>query len=212
MTDQPDLVEVQGIEETEKIGRQLLLVVPATRCVAPAVAAQIRHEQPVAVREDRHESAPTEPMLWPSMEQHQWRSDSRLGDVHVQPGDVDQPVGDVGNLRRCWVQECHAHWDARRARLEHLDERRTFVVSGRCRLDDLLWRRSGLRRVPTGGGNPPARCQTQFIADGIDSSRRAFRIMMLLAGPRVRIATRDHDGFARLWLSWSDGAKRRRGR
>ena len=49
VADEPDLVELEGVEQRQEVGRQLLLFVSAAERAALAIAAQIGHDQPVTV-------------------------------------------------------------------------------------------------------------------------------------------------------------------
>jgi hypothetical protein len=53
--DEPDLRQLERVEQAEQVGRELLLVVAVLGRLGPAVAAQVGHDQPVAVLQQRHD-------------------------------------------------------------------------------------------------------------------------------------------------------------
>ena len=61
--------------------------------------AQVRHDQPVAVGEQRHDAVPAVPVLRPAVQQHQRFAGAGLGDVHGQLAHLDGAVGDAGDDR-----------------------------------------------------------------------------------------------------------------
>jgi hypothetical protein len=72
--------------------------------LAPAEAAQVRHQQPVVVAEPLDDLAPAPPVLRPAVQQQHRRPAAGLGQVQpdrpVQVLDVQPAVSDTGQLRQ----------------------------------------------------------------------------------------------------------------
>jgi len=54
VSDDVHALHAENIEQPNGVGREVLRIVPASRCVAPAEAAQVRHDEPISPSELRY--------------------------------------------------------------------------------------------------------------------------------------------------------------
>ena len=99
MGDQIDLIEPQLIEQGDDVGGEFGdFVWPGGR-LAPAEAAQVGADHPVALGQGRDHLAPDPPVLRPAVEEEERRPLPRFGDVQANPGKVDVAMCDSVDLR-----------------------------------------------------------------------------------------------------------------
>jgi hypothetical protein len=85
MADQPDPVKAQRIQQGARVRGEAVRVITCPRCLAPAEAAQVRHQQPVPAASARHHVAPHEPVLRPAVQQQHRLASARFGEVNPDP-------------------------------------------------------------------------------------------------------------------------------
>jgi hypothetical protein len=96
MADQPDPVKAQRIQQGARVRGEAVRVITCPRCLAPAEAAQVRHQEPVPAASARHHVAPHEPVLRPAVQQQHRLASARFGEVNPDPagraGHIHQTV------------------------------------------------------------------------------------------------------------------------
>jgi hypothetical protein len=94
--------QAKGVQQPGRVGGEAGRAVAAARGLAPAEAAQVRHQQRVAVPEPLDDLVPAPPVLRPAVQQQHRRPGAGLGQVQPdRPGlalDVQPAVPDTGQL------------------------------------------------------------------------------------------------------------------
>lgn len=94
---QPDVVEIERIQQCDNVVHQLFLLVARGRSLRPAEAAQVGTNEGIALRQWRDLIAPHLPVLRPAMQHQQRLTVSRLGQMQIHAVGVDEAMGDAVN-------------------------------------------------------------------------------------------------------------------
>src|SRR5262245_32729295 len=97
VSDEVDVLHAENVEQPHGVRREVLRIVTVSRCVAPAEATQVRHDEPISPGELRYELAPAVPVLRPAMEQQDGLPGTGFGHVKTHPIDIDETMFDAGD-------------------------------------------------------------------------------------------------------------------
>jgi len=95
VTDEPDPVELERVEQGEEVARELLLGVGGARSVGPTEAAQVGAHHAVVLGEPRDHVPPAVPVLRPAVHQDDRITGARLGNVQAHIPGLDEAVLDT---------------------------------------------------------------------------------------------------------------------
>src|SRR5262245_8118664 len=101
-------LELEHVEQCERVGSELFLVVWTVGGVGPAEAAQIRHQQAELTGEQRYDASPLVPMLRPAVQEQQRWTGTCLGQVHSQTARLHEAVLDAVDVRELRFRRAHA--------------------------------------------------------------------------------------------------------
>jgi hypothetical protein len=85
VSDQLDALDPERVEQRDLVARQILLLIAAFGRLGPAQPSQVGHQEPVALRQRRHETAPLVPVLRPPVQQQDGLAVFRSGLSQVNP-------------------------------------------------------------------------------------------------------------------------------
>src|SRR5262249_56452846 len=91
-------LELEYVEERERIAGELFLVVRPVGRIGPAEAAQVRHQQVELAGQQREDAAPLIPVLRPAVQEQERWTGARLGQMHSQSTGLDEAVLDAVDI------------------------------------------------------------------------------------------------------------------
>jgi hypothetical protein len=92
--EQVNAVELECVQQRNDVGQKLLPRVSPPRSVGPARTAQVRPDHAVVLGQPRDDLAPLPPVLGEAVEQQDRFTVAGLGQVHAQPGEINEAVLD----------------------------------------------------------------------------------------------------------------------